>query len=172
MVTGLPRRLRIYPDVSRTAPLAHERLEPSVRRRLAALDAVRRLTAGWVALPALVDAKMVGASRHSVSLGRIVVLDREDRPVAEREPASVVELVEPGAVWNRLEAIVASDLRWVASNGPDWAAAATDTRTLQLDILRRAVIASGSRLSVVSVPAEWTAEHAISTLARHLGLEP
>ena len=176
LVTGFPRRVRVYPDLAVTAPIAHERLGPGVRRQLAALGIIRRLTAGWVALPALVDANAVAAGRRSASLDRIVVIDRTNRKrvndletTADR--ASIAEADEPDAVWRQLDAIVERDLTWVASNGRDWAAAAADTRMTQLDILRRAVESTGAQLSIVTVPADWPAARAIATIARHLGLE-
>jgi hypothetical protein len=178
VVEGFPRRLRVYPDLAATAPLAHERLGLAVRRRLAAMDVARRLTGGWVALPALVDAKAVGAGRRSAPLGRLVIVDRAEADPATRAPSgaraatsSIVEREDPEAVWHCVKSIVEHDLAWVASNGADWAAAASETESAQIDILRRAVDATGARLSIVTVPTEWPAARSIAMLARHLGLE-
>lgn len=168
-VRGFRRRLRLYPDLVRTAPAAAERLGPAVRRRLGIAGLVRRGTRGWVGLPVLVDPSAVGVDgQASVPLGRLVVVDRSD----DAATTDVRLRDEPDKVWSLLERIVRRDLAWVSDQGPAWQAAADAIAASQVDILRAAVRASGAAVAALSVPSSWDAPRAIAAVSRAVGLEP
>jgi hypothetical protein len=87
-----PRRLRLYPDIRRTAPEAWARLPGRTRSALTSREWLRRLTRGYVAPSLAVPASAVGSTvvAGPLPLRRLVVVDRSDRDgplVAVRSPA-------------------------------------------------------------------------------------
>jgi hypothetical protein len=166
MVRTFPRRLRLYPDLSATAPRAFERLPRGTRRSLRMASVVRRLTAGWVGLPVLTSWQPFLARREeSARLRRMVVVARD-------AGASEVSRIDGfDGVLERLGAVIREDLASVARHDPSWTEAAAHSESRILDVVRAAAIATGASGSVVIVPRRWDAETALAAVEPELGLE-
>ena len=159
-----PRRLRVYPDLRRTAPAAYAALPARSRRQLRVLSAVDVLSRGYVRPPVRVQASQLGRlARLSSPIARVVLVERttvRDVSVAALEPDDAVEagvalLAEQRAV-----------LR--SANDPAWTRALSETSEAEAATLRRALDpVPGER---ISLPATWDAARAIRALAERLGL--
>lgn len=158
-----PRRLRLYPDLARTAPAAFAALPSAARRALTALDAVANLTRGFVAPPVRVSPSRLGAgvARIGLPIGEVVVIRRSavDEITSESlQAAALAEEVEQVLLHQRAEIFRVDGLR--ASFAPLLAGEAA--------IVSRAVADAPARR--VLVPSRWSAERAVGQLADELGL--
>lgn len=159
-----PRRLRLYPDLARTAPDAFAALRPSARAALAVLGRLNALTRGFVAPPLRVSASAVGAGTSPISLpiGEIVVIRRA--PVDEL----TTEGLDQGELWSETEDALLGQRSEIFS--------LTGLQTASATLLdqERAIIASALATAParrVLVPDSWPAKQGIGRLARELGLE-
>jgi hypothetical protein len=158
-----PRRLRVYPDLMRTAPVAFATLRPSVRGALAALGRVNALTRGFVAPPLRVEASSLGAGTPTpLPIGEVVVIRRapvdelRSEPLDQRQLAAETEDALSG---QRSELFSLPGLR---------------DATAPLLAQERSIIASALGAAParrVLVPVSWRAEEAVGRLARELGIE-
>ncbi|MGA9858097.1 MAG: hypothetical protein WBQ18_09555 [Solirubrobacteraceae bacterium] len=159
-----PRRLRLYPDLSQTAPAAFAALRPSVRVRLAALGRVSALTRGFVAPPVSVSASGIGPDTTGpvrLLIGEVVVVHRARVDAITFEPLDAGELaVETDDVLmgQRSEIFGVPGVR-----------AAYDTLlTHERAIISCALAAAPARR--VLVPDSWTSDRAVGALAHELEL--
>jgi hypothetical protein len=159
-----PRRLRLYPDLSRTAPAAFAALRPSVRTRLAALGRVNALTRGFVAPPVSISASAIGASTTGpvrLLIGDVVVVRRARVDTLTLEPLDASEL-----------AAEADDVlmgqRAEIFNVPGVRAAYETLLAHERAIISCALDTAPARR--VLVPDSWTSEQAVGALARELEL--
>ena len=159
-----PRRLRLYPDLSRTAPAAFAALRPAVRTRLAALGRVNALTRGFVAPPVSISASAIGASTAGpvrLLIGDVVVVRRARVNALTLEPLDTSELAAEAddvLMGQRAEIFKVSGVR-----------AAYETLLAH----ERAIISCAlERVPArrVLVPDSWTSEQAVGALARELEL--
>lgn len=164
-VMAFPRRLRAYPDLARTAPSAHARLPPEVRRSLSLAGIVRRVSRGYVGLPVLVSANgIVAPSTTSAPLGRLVVVERRDGA------DTVAWSGDDVAAWRLLDGVVERDLASIAALDGAWAGAASRARARIVAIARRAAENAKASTAVLTVPGGWPAERAIEALEDAVGL--
>jgi hypothetical protein len=159
-----PRRLRLYPDLMRTAPAAFASLRPLARGKLVALSRARALTQGFVAPPLKVNASTLGAGIAPLGLpiGEVVVIRRG--PV----DALTFEHLDKDALVSETEDALLGQRSEIFSLDGLQAASAT------LLAEERAMIASALAAAparCVLVPVSWPAERAVGTLARELELE-
>jgi hypothetical protein len=161
---AFPRRLRLYPDIARTAPAAFAALRPAFRGALAALRPVSTLTRGFVAPPVRVDASALGAGINPIDLpiGEVVVIRRAPVEVLTCEPLDHDQLraeAEDALLSQR------SEIFSLAGVQASFASLLAEERT----IISRALAAAPARR--VSVPSGWPAELAVGRLAHELRLE-
>jgi hypothetical protein len=160
-----PRRLRLYPDLARTAPAAFAALCPSARRALAGLGRVKALTRGFVAPPLRVSASKLGAadSPSSLPIGEVVVIQSASVDVLSSEPIGERELVaEAGDVL--------LSQRSALFSLPGLEAAFAPVLSTERAITASALARASARR--VLVPDSWPAERAVAVLAHAFGLEP
>ncbi len=159
-----PRRLRLYSDLSRTAPAAFAALSPSVRTRLAALGRVNALTRGFVAPPVSVSASAIGADPTApvrLLIGEVVVVRRAQvgalalQDIDREELAAETDDVLMG---QRSEIFKVPGVR----------AAYETLLTHERAMIACALAAAPARR--VLVPDSWTSERAVGALARELEL--
>jgi hypothetical protein len=159
-----PRRLRLYPDLARTAPAAFARLRPSARRTLAALGRVNAVTRGFVAPPLRVHASALAAGPPETAppvLTRVVVIRRTQADVVTSEYLEPGELqAEAADVLRRQRA----ELFSVAGVEPAYASLLEQERSIVSHAL------TGVCARRVSVPASWPSERAVGALANEIGL--
>jgi hypothetical protein len=159
-----PRRLRLYPDLSRTAPTAFAALRPSVRTRLAALGRVNALTRGFVAPPVSVSPSAIGTDATGpvrLLIGEVVVVHRARVNALTLEPLDAEELaVETDDVVMRQRAEI--------FGVPGVRAAYETLLAHERAIISCALAAAPARR--VLVPDSWTSEQAVGALARELEL--
>jgi hypothetical protein len=159
-----PRRLRLYPDLSRTAPTAFAALQPSVRTKLAALGRVNALTRGFVAPPVSVSPSAFGANGNAsvrVLIGEVVVVRRA------RVDALTLEDLDPGELAAEADDVLTgqrSELFKVPGVRDAYEALLDHERA----IIACALAASPARR--VLVPDSWSSERAVSALAGELEL--
>jgi hypothetical protein len=160
-----PRRLRLYPDLARTAPAAFAALPPSVRGRLAALGRVNALTHGFVAPPVSVSASALGAGTPApvrLFVGEIVVVRRAQVEALTFERLDHEEL-----------AAEADDVllgqRSELFSVPGVQAAYQPLLDRERAIISCALADAPARR--VLVPTSWTSEQAVGALARELELD-
>lgn len=159
-----PRRLRLYPDLARTAPAAFAALRPSARRALAGLGRVKSLTRGFVAPPLTVSASALGmgGSPSSLPIGEVVVIQRalvdelSSEPIGQRELAA-----EAGDVLLSQRSAIFSL--------PGLETAFAPVLATERSIIASALASASARR--VLVPDSWPAERAVATLAQAFGLE-
>ncbi len=159
-----PRRLRLYPDLARTAPAAFAALPPATRNALTILGGVNTVTRGFVAPPVRVSAAKLGAGIAHIGLpvGEVVVIRRAQVDALAVQPLDRTELaedVEQVLLNQRAEIFRVQGLR--TSFAPLLAREAT--------MISRALGDAPARR--VSVPACWSAERAVGELARELAFE-
>jgi hypothetical protein len=158
-----PRRLRLYPDLAKTAPAAFAALPPGARRALSVLDVVNSMTRGFVAPPVRVSPSRVGAgiARIGLPIGEVVVIRRsavDELTIEPLDALEVAEEVEQVLLNQRAEIFKVDGLR--ASCAPMLAREAA--------IVSRALADAPARR--VLVPSRWSAERAVGDLADELGL--
>jgi hypothetical protein len=159
-----PRRLRLYPDLSRTAPAAFAALRPSVRTRLTALGRVNALTRGFVAPPVSVSASAIGADDAGpvrVLIGEVAVVRRARVDALILEPLDSAELA---AEADDVLMGQRSELFKVPGVKDAYEALLAHERA----IVACALAAAPARR--VLVPDSWTSERAVGALARALEL--
>ena len=159
-----PRRLRLYPDLARTAPAAFAALPSSARGELTVLGGVRSLTRGFVAPPLRVSASTVGTGCGACSLpiGEVIVIRRAPVDVLSfenLEPSELRAEVHDTLLGQR------SKLFRQTALGDVFSALLAKEQA----IISRALAAAPARR--VLVPNAWSAEYAIGRLAHELGLE-
>ena len=159
-----PRRLRLYPDLSLTAPAAFAALRPSVRTRLAALGRVNALTRGFVAPPVSVSPSAIATDTTGpvrLLIGEVVVVQRARVGALTLEQLNAVEL-----------AAEADDVlmgqRSEIFRVPGVRAAYESLLAHERAIISCALAAAPARR--VLVPDSWTSERAVGALARELKL--
>jgi hypothetical protein len=159
-----PRRLRVYPDLMRTAPTAFAALRPSARGALAALGHVNALTRGFVAPPLRVKASTLGAGAAPTPLpiGEVVVIRRA--PVDELR----TEHLEQGELTAEIEDALSGQRSEIFSL-PGIQAATATLLAEERSIIASALAAAPARR--VWVPTSWQAEQAVGRLAQGVGLE-
>lgn len=159
-----PRRLRLYPDLARTAPAAFAALRPSARRALAGLSRVKTLTRGFVAPPLKVKASTLGAevSQRRLPIGEVVVIRRAPVDALSFEPLDQREL-----------AAEAEDVL-LSQRSAIFGLAGVEAAYGTLLAEERAIVCTAFATAYARralVPDSWPAELAVGTLARELELE-
>lgn len=159
-----PRRLRVYPDLARTAPAAFAALKPGARSALAVLGRVNALTRGFVAPPVKVSASTLsgGSAPSRLPIGEVVVIRRAPVTVLTSQELDQRELAaeaEDALQGQRSEIFSLASLE--AASG----------RLLEEERAIAASALGAAPARRISVPASWTAEEAVGALARELGLE-
>ncbi|MEO5577371.1 MAG: hypothetical protein ABIR67_11120 [Gaiellaceae bacterium] len=160
-----PRRLRLYPDVRRTAPAAHAALSSRRRRGLQLRWAADALSRGYVRPPIRVEATEVGlAARSPLAIGRVVLIERggsgRELSVAPLERGAVVEAGIALLAEQRAKLRTVADERW---SGALAAAAEAEEVTLHQ-------VLQGVPAERVGLPAAWDAAQAVGALAEHFRL--
>jgi hypothetical protein len=159
-----PRRLRLYPDLSLTAPAAFAALRPAVRTRLAALGRVNALTRGLVAPPVSVSPSAIGDDATGpvrMLIGEVVVVRRARVGALTLQPLDAEELAvetDDVVMGQRSEIFRVPGVR-------------TAYETLlahERAIISCALAAAPARR--VLVPDSWSSEQAVGALARELEL--
>jgi hypothetical protein len=163
-----PRRLRLYPDVRRTAPRAWRRLRPATRRALAGRRVLRAATRGYVAPSLAVAASELGrpARAEPVPAARLVVVERS---------AAVTSLTERegDAEWavQQARAVLGEQrVRLAAAAGARWTAALEDAAEREARIVRAWL--EPLPISHLLIPRAWDAPAAVGALAERVGLDP
>lgn len=159
-----PRRLRLYPDLSRTAPAAFAALGPSVRTRLAALGRVNALTGGFVAPPVSVSASAIASNPSDavrVLIGEVVVVRRAQVNALTLEP------LDPAQLADEADAVLLGQ-RSEIFKVPGVRAAYEALLVHERAIIACALAAAPARR--VLVPDSWSSEQAVGALARELEL--
>jgi hypothetical protein len=161
---SFPRRLRLYPDLSRTAPTAFAALRPSVRTRLAALGRINELTRGYVAPPVSVSASALGADAAGpvrLLIGQVVVVRRAQVNTLTLEP------LDPGEVAAEADDVLLGQ-RAEIFRVPGVRDAYETLLAHERAIISCALAAAPARR--VLVPESWPSERAVTALARELEL--
>jgi hypothetical protein len=159
-----PRRLRLYPDLSQTAPAAFAALRPSVRTRLAALGRVKALTRGFVAPPVSVSASALGgtgADQVRVMIGEVVVVHRA------RVDALTLQPLDPDELSAEADDVLMSQ-RSEIFKVPGVQAAYQGLLAHERTIIACALAEAPARR--VLVPDSWSSEQAVGALAHELDL--
>lgn len=159
-----PRRLRLYPDLARTAPAAFAALGPSVRTRLAALGRVNSLTGGFVAPPVSVSASAIARNPSDavrVLIGEVVVVRRA------RVHALTLEPLDPADLADEADDVLLGQ-RSEIFKVPGVRAAYEALLAHERAIIACALAAAPARR--VLVPDSWSSEQAVGALARELEL--
>ncbi len=161
-----PRRLRLYSDLPRRAPRAFDRLPRSLAARLRIRGAIRRLSAGLIAPPLLVERSVLGrpASGLRGPIRGVVILERPTLPGPMRtEPATPSEAVE---VAGRL---LREQRRHLAAAGAGWAEAIATSEQAEAAALGRAF--DGARIERDVAPFPLSGEGMESLRVAVLGLK-
>ena len=159
-----PRRLRLYPDLSRTAPAAFAALPPSVRSRLTALGRVNALTHGFVAPPVSVSPSAIAATANGpvrLLIGEVVVVRRARVGALTLQPLDAGELAaetDDVLMGQRSEIFRVPGVR-----------AAYETLLAHERAIISCALADAPARRVL-VPDSWTSEQAVGALARELEL--
>jgi hypothetical protein len=159
-----PRRLRLYPDLARTAPAAFAALRPSARHALTGLGQVKSLTRGFVAPPLRINSSAFGSgvTPTCLPIGEVVVIQRAAVDTLSSEPLGQRELAaEAGDVLLSQRSAIFSLAGVEAAFAPLLAE--------ERELIGRAFLGASARR--VSVPNSWPAERAVGTLAHEFGLE-
>ncbi len=159
-----PRRLRLYPDLSRTAPAAFAALPPSVRTRLTALGRVNTLTHGFVAPPVSVRPSAIAANASGpvrLLIGEVVVVRRARVDALTLQPLDAGELAaetDDVLMGQRSEIFRVPGVR-----------AAYETLLAHERAIISCALADAPARRVL-VPDSWSSEQAVGALARELRL--
>jgi hypothetical protein len=158
-----PRRLRLYPDLARTAPAAFAALRPSARRTLTGLGQVKSLTRGFVAPPLRISASALGAGVGPLCLpiGEVVVIERSAVDTLSSEPLGQRELAAEAR-----DVLMSQRSEIFSLAGVE--AAFAPVLAEEAELIERAFAGASARR--FSVPDSWPAERAIGTLAHEFGL--
>ncbi len=162
-----PRRLRLYPDIERTAPAAWARLRPPTRAALLLRRQVRRLSRGYVAPSFAVPTTEVGPTVECgpLPVRSLLMVNRsvdDTLTVTQREPAWVVE--QAGLVLADQRVRLSRDV------GHPWQQALDATLTAETQTVAEAFAAIPA--TEVRVPRSWGAERSVDALQAQLGLIP
>ena len=166
--TTFPRRMRVYPDLSVTAPEAYRALPGRVRRLLQARGLIDRLSRGYVRPSLAVDPADIGhaSAVESVAIRRVLLLE-------PRAPALDIE-VTAGDMTTLLSGardVIESQRVRLWSVAPEgWREATTPIAAQEQEILRSAF--DGLPFERVRIPAGWPPERSIDALAQLAGLTP
>jgi hypothetical protein len=160
-----PRRLRLYDDISATAPAAWERLPRRARWGLIARRAVRTATRGRIAPSlALQPGALRGPMPESLPIRRVTLLSRgtgsRDLAISDADSTRAVARAE--------QVLSAQRQRLLAVIGPSWDDLIDRIAAREHDILALA-LARIPAMEVI-VPEEREAGPVIASLARLLGL--
>lgn len=159
-----PRRLRLYSDLSRTAPAAFAALSPSLRTRLAALGRVNALTRGFAAPPVSVRASAIGREPTAsirLMIGEVVVVRRA------HVDALALEDLDPEQLAAETDDVLMGQ-RSEIFKVPGVQTAYETLLAHERAIIACALAAAPARR--VLVPDSWTSERAVGALADELEL--
>lgn len=160
-----PRRMRVYDDLSATAPGAASRLPLRYRAGLTARRLARLATGGRVAPSLAVPASALGVvGPPSAPLRRVVLLARDAEVGAPRLRDVDVEL----AVARCSEALAEQRSRLVHSIGSSLSSSLKAAAEAEEEILRSAF--ASVPVVAVDLPSGMDAASAVGSLARLLGL--
>jgi hypothetical protein len=162
---AFPRRLRLYPDLRRTAPRAYAALTSRSRHGLNVRRAGEAVSRGYVRPPIRVQATELGLAAPSpFPIGRVVLLERGG-PGRELS----VERLDTGAVVEAGAALLAeqrSELRAAADE--NWGRALAAVTEREATTFRR--LLDGVRAERITLPAAWDSARAIAALAERFRL--
>ena len=164
---AFPRRLRLYSDLERSAPVAYARLPAEYRRALAARKLVHRLSGGRIAPPIRVPFSafdgVAPTPRVVKPLQRVVVVERTDGlGRLQVDDLDITALVDLSA------AILHEQRRMLTSERADWRDAFAQLLERERRLLQGALI--GPQMHRISVPNDWDAALAVESLAGELGI--
>jgi hypothetical protein len=159
-----PRRLRLYPDITDTAPAAWRRLHRTTRGSLRVRRLARRATRGFVAPSLAVPVSELGAPAPAACtpVKRLVVVERAADIAAlderERDPAWALR---------QAAAVIADQrARFAAAAGEPWRAPLADAAEREGEVLRSWL--AGAEVGELRIPAAWDAATAVAALADRL----
>jgi hypothetical protein len=162
---AFPRRLRVYSDLSETAPKAYDLLPRSKRAKLRALGALRSSTRDLVAPPLRVGLETLGSSlvQPVLPLGTIVVIERGEVSRLVREA------LDPSALVGLASEILREQRRSLEllSRG-DWHARLERARRADEELLLAAFAQATAAVRLV-VPRSWLPGQAVSALGAAVG---
>lgn len=163
---AFPRRLRLYPDVARTAPAAHAALSARTRLFLQALGFLRTASGGSLAPPVRVPVEMLGTVLSGpVRLARAVVLERREVPRLSAEALSGDELVAHAM------AVLHEQRRALEHvDDPRWRAHLAGVLKKEESLLRKAFATVG-QLQRFVVPTRLPADESVAALAAELAID-
>jgi hypothetical protein len=160
--SSFARRMRLYPDIRQTAPAAWAALAPGARRRLHAVAALRRMSAGRLAPPVAVTRAQLGAADapRATTIARILLLERDERADAELSDVAADVAVDEIAQHIR------DDRARLQGTG-------LGAQLEQLAARERAVLEAAVGAAAVqrmAIPAAWPAARSVQRLAAELGV--
>jgi hypothetical protein len=159
-----PRRLRLYPDVEQTAPVAWRRLRRSTRGNLRMRRLARRATRGFVAPSLAVPVSELGAPAPDARapVKRLVVVERAAGVAA-------LDARVRDAAWalRQAAAVIAEQrARFATAAGEPWRAALAEAARSEGEVLRAWL--GGVEVGELRIPAAWDAATAVAALADRL----
>jgi hypothetical protein len=161
-----PRRLRLYPDVRRTAPRAWPRLRPATRRALRGRRLLRAATRGYVAPSLTVAASEFGPPGRlgPVPAACLLVVERsaDVTSLTERQGDRAWAVQQARAVLGEQRAGLA------AAADARWSAALADAAEREAEIL--CAWLQPLPISYLQIPRAWDAPTAVGALAERAGL--
>jgi hypothetical protein len=166
--TTFPRRMRVYPDLSVTAPEAYRAMPGRIRRLLHTRGLVDRLTRGYVRPSLAVDLADMAHTRAvgSMAIRRVLLLEPR-APVVDME-------VTTGDMTTLLAGahdVIESQRARLWSVAPEgWREATAPIAAQEQEILRSAL--DGLPFERVRLPAGWPPQRSIDALAQLIGLTP
>jgi hypothetical protein len=163
-----PRRLRVYSDLRETAPMAYARLPAAIRAGLAGRKAVRRLTRGYIAPPVRVSFSQLGqrAAPASLPIVRVVLVERSRTAESLMDAALEID----SAIAHAVDLLERQRAHLESARDDAWAESLRRTRADEASILQETF--AKAPLQHLLVPEQWGAAHAVTTLARELGMDP
>ena len=166
-VRRFPRRLRLYPDIRRTAPAAWSRLPVRTRTALTLRRVARDLSRGHVAPSLAVPVHEVGPTvvHGPLPVRRLVVVGRTDG-----EEVAVTPRAAEWAVRQAAHVMAEQWARLTDAVDGRWATALAGVRAAELEALERAV--QGIPVTEVVIPRSWGAARSVGALERILDLSP
>jgi hypothetical protein len=164
-VRGFPRRLRLYPDIERTAPRAYRRLAVRDRARLALWRAAQIGSRGFVRPPIRVPPASIGAYDPGPrGLLSLALLERSSDvrclELTDIEPRVAIDLV--------MQVVDEQRQQVTATDDEGWLRRVEAARRLEIELLGRTL----ERVALMRcvIPREWAAADAAQRLADGLGL--
>ena len=162
---AFPRRLRLYPDIADTAPVARAALPARTRLVLRALGLVRTASGGAIAPPVRVPIETLGAVlREPVPLARIVVLERAEVPRLSAEALSSKDLVATAIAVLREQRQALEKV-----HEPSWREHLDRVLETEGSLLREA-FAPLSAVSRIVVPTRLPAGESVASIAAELAI--